>query len=348
MISVSHKNMFGEMEELFTFSTAWENDHFNHTDFHDTTGQEVLDHLHTFIFEECEELEKSDEVHFKSIDEAIRHCAEIYNVDGFNDSDVRKECIRILSMGDYPSPYLRSVYLVLLRDVLLPKLESRVNYYRSFGRVLVLKVGDRPLTLTHDVDRYSKFKRSYDTEPEEPLIEAIHLGDIDALRRLTSESNCKRYPLSVECAIRQGNNDALKVLLLAGADPNGCTEVGHCRHLHTSIRLSNSQAVKLLVDYGADLRICDINGVTPLMLAALHGNRKIVQILLSSPRASVNDMNTHGWCQKNALHIACEHGHLAIAKNIIETCGDLGVTTLNNTMKTPRMLMEEYSRMAGL
>ena len=83
------------------------------------------------------------------------------------------------------------------------------------------------------------------------------------------------------CA-REGNENLCRLLLEQNADANIQGYVG-CTPLHLSARENSdcSKIIDLLVKYGVEnINICDAEGLTPLQLAVRHGNSQAVKKLV--------------------------------------------------------------------
>ena len=91
----------------------------------------------------------------------------------------------------------------------------------------------------------------------------------------------EQTPLSL--AIENGNEDVVRVLLEAGADPNvgvsPAYDVGS--HLAYAIELGEVDIVKLLLNAGADVAMADADG-TPLQRAFDSGDASLVRILVDA------------------------------------------------------------------
>lgn len=75
--------------------------------------------------------------------------------------------------------------------------------------------------------------------------------------------------------------DAVKALLESGADPDQLFFNGESA-LHMAVEQKNQQLVKLLLAYGADVNVQERKeGFTPLMYAAIMDNRPMMQLLSS-------------------------------------------------------------------
>ena len=70
----------------------------------------------------------------------------------------------------------------------------------------------------------------------------------------------------------------------------------------------------MLVSRGARVHTTNMGDDTPLHLAAAHGHRDIVHMLLKN-KADVNFVNEHG---NTALHYACFWNNAAIAEDLLE------------------------------
>ena len=74
--------------------------------------------------------------------------------------------------------------------------------------------------------------------------------------------------------------------------------------LHQAARYNNIEAVAALISHGADVNAREENGKTPLMLATVNGNAKVVEALLDAG-ADKELKVTSGWMKGNtALDMA--------------------------------------------
>eukprot|EP01117_Protostelium_nocturnum_P013709 TRINITY_DN5144_c0_g1_i2.p1 TRINITY_DN5144_c0_g1~~TRINITY_DN5144_c0_g1_i2.p1 ORF type:complete len:411 (+),score=88.91 TRINITY_DN5144_c0_g1_i2:43-1275(+) len=86
--------------------------------------------------------------------------------------------------------------------------------------------------------------------------------------------------------------------------------------LHLSVRYNrkDTDAISLLLTY-LDPNLGDDNGNTPLHIACIEANEKIVQLLLKSPHMNPNITNNFG---DSALHVGCNTGHESIVKILLQ------------------------------
>ena len=101
--------------------------------------------------------------------------------------------------------------------------------------------------------------------------------------------------------------------------------------LYVAVDNSHIELVKLLKESrNANVNIANGSGWTPLMRAAIHGNRDILQLLLSynaNPHARNYNTDT-------PLHIACEYNQLDIVRDLLEADeGKNKTTTIARNMK---------------
>src|ERR1700676_3486030 len=76
-------------------------------------------------------------------------------------------------------------------------------------------------------------------------------------------------------AVKAGNHDAIRTLLEHRAGVN-TPEADGTTALHWAVRADDLEVVQMLLRAGADVKAANRYGVTPLSLAALHGNAVIV------------------------------------------------------------------------
>ncbi|XP_046571429.1 poly [ADP-ribose] polymerase tankyrase-2-like [Haliotis rubra] len=112
-------------------------------------------------------------------------------------------------------------------------------------------------------------------------------------------------------AALHGKKDVVDLLVSKGAD---LTLKDDCSRnaLHLACEGGNSGIVEDL------LPLFDINcrgeeGWTPLMAAALHGKKDVVDLLVSKGA----DLTLKDDCSRNALHLACEGGNSDIVEDLL-------------------------------
>lgn len=113
-------------------------------------------------------------------------------------------------------------------------------------------------------------------------------GDMPTLRRLISagadleasdEHRDKRTSLILAAAM--GRFEAVKILLEAGANTNAQDAIGDSP-LHWAARRGENQTALLLISHRAKLDMQNKYGETPLILAAAVGSKTIVKALLDA------------------------------------------------------------------
>lgn len=75
--------------------------------------------------------------------------------------------------------------------------------------------------------------------------------------------------------------------------------------IHIAIQYGNLSMIKYCIERGNDVNAIDFFKVTPLMLAAFYGNKKVVELLLSLGA----DKTLKNYWGKTAKDKAIENGH---------------------------------------
>jgi ankyrin repeat protein len=134
-------------------------------------------------------------------------------------------------------------------------------------------------------------------------------------------------------AANQGNGAAVARLLAAGADPNASVpgrmpsgEVVQSTALCEAAVHGHLEAVRLLLDGGADPSSAGSKGATPLINAAGGGQLEVLRLLLG--RGAVVDaaQPAYGY---TAFHCACERNHAECAEELVRAGCDVGIKNEN-------------------
>lgn len=119
--------------------------------------------------------------------------------------------------------------------------------------------------------------------------EAAALGDVEALERiLGADPNCKNEhardgftPLHLAAFF--GHPRAVTLLAGKGADVNALAEnPTRVRPLHSAVASGDSATVHAVLDGGPDVNARQAGGFTALHAAALHGDERMVDLLLKA------------------------------------------------------------------
>ena len=111
-------------------------------------------------------------------------------------------------------------------------------------------------------------------------------------------------------ALENGNLKDLKSHLRRGADINA-RSFSSSTTLHFAARGPSLEVIKFILDQKLCVEVKDVNGQSPLHIAAAHGRKNIVDFFVKETSVYVDDLDHRG---KTPLHIAAENGH----KDIVE------------------------------
>ena len=115
-------------------------------------------------------------------------------------------------------------------------------------------------------------------------------------------------------AVRYGQTEAVKLLVEKGADLNIQSKSGETA-LMSAARTGRTEIVKILVEGGADLNIQDYqNEWTALMEAARYGHKEIVKILIDNGA----DLDSEDWIGTTALMYAVATEQRGMVKYLID------------------------------
>ena len=134
---------------------------------------------------------------------------------------------------------------------------------------------------------------------------------------------------ALKSAVQEKNAIAVEQLIQRGLNPNIAYENGNTP-LHLAAFEDTLPVIKVLLKAaGVDIDKKNTLGETPLMIAALKGNRQMVEILL----AHGAQINKPGW---TALHYACSTGQDKIVAELLDKFAYIDAESPNKT--TPLMM----------
>ena len=144
------------------------------------------------------------------------------------------------------------------------------------------------------------------------FIRAAKLGETSVMRYMISAGFDADSTIGEESVLalsaKRGYEDAVQVLLESGANSR-VTDKRGLSPLHHASKEGHVLAVRHLLDAGADVHahvsgLNDLHGTTPLMLTCSRGRLGVVGMLLAR-KVKVNTEDTLG---RTALHYTCESG----------------------------------------
>jgi ankyrin repeat protein len=120
------------------------------------------------------------------------------------------------------------------------------------------------------------------------LVKALRQFDASYSKRDNSGMAAIHY------AIDGGNCDTIEYMVMDGADINEIDTVNGWTPLLRAASLNaKADVARVLIRYGADMNIDDVNQKTALMVATINGNLPFVQVLVSHG-ADLTKLNEYG------------------------------------------------------
>ena len=163
---------------------------------------------------------------------------------------------------------------------------------------------------SEDWKRHKKLCCKVVRAPKERVVELLELSDAEKHRCLVQ-------------AVNEGDVATVRTLAVAGVPVDGIGSDSMIL-LHTAASKGDSDIVKLLLHYGADIEAKGgSNGFTPLHCAALNNRLEVLNLLLKCGAHK----EAQAFCGRTALHIAVENGFLDGVKVLLENKVDPEVRT---------------------
>lgn len=177
-----------------------------------------------------------------------------------------------------------------------------------------------------------------DSRGKTPLYAAAESGDLSEVRRLVEAgSNMESlnfYPPDTPAVIRwipgswftagyrplhaaaeKGHADVVKYLLINGADANPRSKQAETPLWVAARSHDDATVAEILAEHRAEVDAVDVQGVSPLIVAAETGHPAMVRFLLS--KGALVERRSHDG--RTALHHAAENGHEDVVEALLES-----------------------------
>lgn len=157
------------------------------------------------------------------------------------------------------------------------------------------------------------------------LYKAVYYGNENAIKKHIKRFKKDINTLTIDgwsllhVAVKRDHRKIVTILLESGADANQILDATktNVRHVHTAAANGNSEILKALVAYGADINAILIDGCTPLHIAVKFDHIETVTTLLElGARTNIRSITD----TKSPLDEAIERGVKAIIEKLINVC----------------------------
>jgi ankyrin repeat protein len=176
------------------------------------------------------------------------------------------------------------------------------------------------LTLIKDLVKMHMSKQKDDQTTR--FLFAASRGDVDTITLMCDQGfdvNSSDYDNRTALMVASMKaSDAVKALLECGADPN-ITDVHGTTALHEAVKNGHEQTMDLLLSHGATLCMAESLAASVICQAVFDGDILFLRRLL---RAGI-PVNSADYDKRTAAHIAAAEGNVAALKVLIEFGADL-------------------------
>ena len=129
-------------------------------------------------------------------------------------------------------------------------------------------------------------------------------------------------------ACEKGNEDAIYVLLNAGADPNISNANGYTWLHYAAVGDCSEEVLRTILNHGADVNAASNDNETALMKACHEGNLDVMNVLLNAgANTHISDDDGDNWLH----HAACGDCSKEVLQTILDHGADVNTTNENNT-----------------
>ncbi|XP_051928654.1 ankyrin repeat and SOCS box protein 3 [Hippocampus zosterae] len=160
-------------------------------------------------------------------------------------------------------------------------------------------------------------------------------ADID---QLTNDLSCPLY-----AAVSNGHKDVVELLMAKGAQLNRSHTASCWTCLHLAVYQDRVDIVRLLVR-SANLEAPDDYKITPLFLAAQHGRRECLEVLV---RAGAN-VNAQAVDLASPLLLASQEGHLSCVDFLLENGADANLVCSEDWPQLPIHIAADFGHLSIL
>uniref|UniRef100_A0A674HX49 E3 ubiquitin-protein ligase HACE1 n=1 Tax=Terrapene triunguis TaxID=2587831 RepID=A0A674HX49_9SAUR len=103
-----------------------------------------------------------------------------------------------------------------------------------------------------------------------------------------------------------------------GANPN-YQDISGCTPLHLAARNGQKKCMSKLLEYSADVNICNNEGLTAIHWLAVNGRTELLHDLVQH----VNNVDVEDAMGQTALHVACQNGHKTTVQCLLDSGADI-------------------------
>ncbi|XP_028332223.1 ankyrin repeat and SOCS box protein 3 isoform X2 [Gouania willdenowi] len=158
------------------------------------------------------------------------------------------------------------------------------------------------------------------------------------INQLTNDLSCPLY-----AAVDNGHKDVVELLVRKGAELNRTHTHSCWTCLHQAVYKGHSGIVRLLSTV-CDLEAVDEHNITPLFLAAQHGQRECLEILINAGA----DVNAAAADLANPLFIASQGGHESCVELLLDHDADPDEPCSNEWNQLPIHASAEFGHIGIL